>query len=141
MDTVSSDQRRHIMSSVRGKNTKPEVRVRSLLHRLGLRFRLHDRKLPGRPDVVLSKHQTVVFVHGCFWHRHGCKKTTTPKTRADFWQAKFKANVARDRYQRKMLETAGWRVLEVWECELAEEEKLTERLAAAFGKSFRSAAS
>lgn len=134
MDTVSPAQRRYIMASVRGKHTKPEMLVRSLVHRLGLRFRLHDRNLPGHPDLVLPKYRTVIFVHGCFWHRHGCSKTTTPKTRIDFWQAKFDANVARDRRQREALEAAGWRVLEVWECEIAEVDALTARLARTFGK-------
>lgn len=133
MDTVSAEVRRKIMTSVRGKNTKPEVAVRSIVHSLGLRFRLHDRKLTGHPDLVLAKHRTVIFVHGCFWHRHDCSKATSPKTRAEFWQAKFDANVARDAAQREALEADGWRVITVWECELRDPEAIRERLKGLFG--------
>ena len=109
------------MSRIRGKDTKPEVRVRSALHRMGYRFRLHSRNLPGKPDIVLPKHATVVFVHGCFWHRHeDCRYTTTPSTRPEFWQAKFEANVRRDAAIQKDLIKAGWRVATVWECALRE---------------------
>ena len=107
------------MSRIRGRNTKPELRIRSLLHRAGFRFRLHKKGLPGRPDIVLAKYRTAIFVHGCFWHRHrGCKNTTTPSTRFDFWQKKFGDNVSRDARNRAELEADGWRVLTVWECEL-----------------------
>jgi DNA mismatch endonuclease (patch repair protein) len=132
MDTVSTEVRSKIMRSVRGKNTKPEVTVRSIVHSLGLRFRLHDRKLPGHPDLVLAKHCAVIFVHGCFWHRHDCSKATAPKTRADFWQAKFDANVARDARQRTAIESTGWRVLTIWECEVKDSNALRAKLEAFF---------
>jgi DNA mismatch endonuclease (patch repair protein) len=106
------------MSRVRSKDTKPELKVRRAAHALGLRFRLHRKDLPGKPDLVFPKHKTVIFVHGCFWHRHPhCTKASQPKTRADFWNEKFAANVARDSLAEKELETLGWRVLTVWECE------------------------
>lgn len=106
------------MSGIRGKNTKPEMLVRSALHKMGYRFRLHKKDLPGKPDIVLPKYHTVVFVHGCFWHRHsGCKYTYTPKSRSDFWDEKFKKNIERDLTNREELQKAGWVVLTVWECE------------------------
>ena len=107
------------MSRIKGRNTNPEVRLRSLLHRAGFRFRLHAKDLPGRPDVVLPKYRTAIFVHGCFWHRHpGCRNATTPSTRPEFWQQKFQSNVIRDARNRTELEAAGWKVKTVWECEL-----------------------
>lgn len=106
------------MSRVTGKDTKPELAVRRIAHSLGLRFRLHKRDLPGRPDLVFPKHRLAVFVHGCFWHRHeGCRLASTPKTRADFWQAKFETNVARDAAAAEQLAALGWNVLVLWECE------------------------
>jgi len=112
------EKRRLLMGRVRGVDTKPEMVVRRTLHRMGLRFRLHRRDLPGRPDIVLPRHRVAIFVHGCFWHRHpGCRATTTPKTRAEFWAAKFDANVARDRLAETGLAAAGWNVLVVWECD------------------------
>lgn len=131
-DPISSSRSRN-MAAIRGKDTLPELNVRRMIHGLGLRFRLHRRDLPGRPDIVLPRHRTVVFVHGCFWHRHeGCRYTTTPKTRLEFWQAKFDENVARDYRNRIALAGMGWRVLVVWECELRDAETLRERLKAAF---------
>lgn len=124
-----SYQRSRNMAAIRGRDTTPERRVRSLLHQLGYRFRLHRRDLPGSPDIVLPKHHTVVFVHGCFWHRHpGCRYTTTPRTRTAFWQAKFRQNVERDARQISELRAAGWSVVVVWECELRGIEALTTRL-------------
>ncbi|WP_445005895.1 very short patch repair endonuclease [Halomonas mongoliensis] len=106
------------MRAVRQKDTAPEVIVRRLLFRLGLRFRLHVKRLPGSPDIVLRRHSTAIFVHGCYWHRHpGCKHATTPKTNRDYWLPKFKANVERDARQAEALRALGWRVLIVWECE------------------------
>ena len=106
------------MSGIRGKNTKPEMAVRSYLHRAGLRFRLHT-DLPGKPDLVFPKHRTVVFVHGCFWHRHeGCRYTTIPRSNVEFWQLKFTGNVERDARNVAALKEAGWRVGVVWECAL-----------------------
>lgn len=118
MDIVDRKTRSKIMKSVPQKDTKPEMRLRNALHGMGFRYRLHDKRLPGSPDLVFPKYKAVIFVHGCFWHRHGCKQTTTPTTREDFWQAKFKANVERDSKNVRELEATGWRVMTVWECEL-----------------------
>jgi DNA mismatch endonuclease (patch repair protein) len=108
-----------MMSGIRGKNTRPELALRRALHARGFRFRLHSGKVHGRPDLVLPKHRAVVFVHGCFWHRHeGCRYATVPATRPEFWRAKFDANVARDRTVRTTLLDGGWRVATVWECAL-----------------------
>lgn len=109
------------MATIRGRNTAPEVVLRSALHRRGLRFRLHRAGLPGRPDVVLPRHRAVVFVHGCFWHRHpGCRLAYNPRSREEFWQAKFAGTVERDARQRAALLGDGWRVATVWECALRE---------------------
>lgn len=119
MDSLSKERRSWNMGRIRGKDTKPEKVVRSMLHRMGYRFRLHRRDLPGKPDIVLPKYRTVVFVHGCFWHRHkGCKYAYEPKTRKRFWQQKFDENVARDRAARRALCRLGWTSIVVWECEL-----------------------
>jgi len=107
-----------MMSAVRNKNTGPEMIVRKAAHRCGLRFRLHDGRLPGRPDLVLRKSMTVVFVNGCFWHRHpGCKRTTTPASNVEFWATKFESNVARDERNYEMLKLLGWNPVVIWECE------------------------
>ena len=128
-DTVSPDKRSWIMSRIKSKDTKPELAVRSLLFSLGLRFRLHKKGLPGHPDVVLSKSQTAIFVHGCFWHRHkNCRDNSNPATNSEFWQAKFKRNIDRDARNKKELRKLGWRVLTVWECELKSPPKLERRL-------------
>lgn len=106
-----------MMAGIRGSNTSPEIKVRRLLHRHGFRFRLHQRNLPGRPDMVLARYKVCIFVHGCFWHRHpGCRYATTPRTREEFWQLKFAQNVARDTRNRNELLELGWRVIELWEC-------------------------
>lgn len=118
MDTVDKITRSKIMGSVRQRNTGPEVLLRKALHRLGFRYRLNDKKLPGSPDIVLSRYRAVIFVHGCFWHRHGCKKTTTPSTRKKFWEAKFRANINRDSQNIKDLKKTGWKVVVIWECEI-----------------------
>ncbi|MGI5869806.1 MAG: very short patch repair endonuclease [Kiritimatiellia bacterium] len=107
------------MSRIRSKNTRPERLVRSWLHRAGFRFRLHVKTLPGHPDIVLARHRAVVEVRGCFWHRHGCDQTTTPKTNRRFWEAKFRRNVARDARHERELAELGWRLFVIWECELA----------------------
>ncbi len=118
-DLLTPERRSWNMSRIKGKNTGPEVLLRSLLHREGYRFRLHDAKLPGRPDIILPRHRAVIFVHGCFWHRHkGCRFATMPGTRQDFWQDKFDHTVERDRRKQHELELLGWRVLTVWECDL-----------------------
>ncbi|KFC50898.1 hypothetical protein DK37_05285 [Halomonas sp. SUBG004] len=117
------------MKAVRQKNTGAEVLTRRLLHGLGLRFRLHRKELPGSPDVVLPKHETVIFVHGCYWHRHpGCKYASTPKTNQDFWLNKFQRNVERDARNEEALRALGWRVLIVWECETRDWTTLEARL-------------
>lgn len=113
------------MSRIRGRNTKPELLVRSLLHRMGYRFRVHRRDLPGCPDITLPCHKVVVFVHGCFWHRHrGCKFAYTPKSRQDFWEAKFRENTARDQRHGISLRRLGWRTAVIWECETVDERAL-----------------
>ena len=119
-DVVDSKTRSRMMSGIRGKNTRPELLVRKFLHSQGFRFRLHSQKLPGKPDLVLPRYRSVVFVHGCFWHRHpGCARATTPQTNAEFWLTKLEKNVQRDLRNRKSLEAAGWKVFVVWECQLA----------------------
>jgi DNA mismatch endonuclease, patch repair protein len=119
VDPISGQRRSWNMSRIRSRDTAPEVRLRSLLHRAGFRFRLHGSKLPGRPDIVLARYRAVILVHGCFWHRHqNCRNATTPGTRREFWQAKFDSNVARDSRNEAALAAAGWNVLVVWECEL-----------------------
>jgi DNA mismatch endonuclease, patch repair protein len=113
------------MSAIRGKDTKPELTVRSVLHRLGFRFSLHRKDLPGRPDIYLAKHQTVVFVHGCFWHTHDCKYgKVIPKTNADFWKTKRQGNVMRDKQHAADLRKAGITQVVVWECETRDPVKL-----------------
>ena len=117
MDIVSKEVRSRMMGAIRGSNTTPEMKIRKLLHKQGFRFRLHPKDLPGRPDVVLPRYNLCIFVHGCFWHRHsGCRYATTPKTRSEFWQAKFDQNVSRDLQNRARLLDLGWRVFELWEC-------------------------
>ena len=118
-DRISKEHRSWVMSRIRGKHTGPEIRLRSLLHSAGYRFRLHDPKLPGKPDIVLRKYRTAIFVNGCFWHRHkGCPKATDPKSRTDFWKLKFAKTVERDRRKRDELLALRWQVITVWECEL-----------------------
>lgn len=117
MDIVSKEVRSRMMSGIRSSNTAPEMRVRKLLHKHGFRYRLHSPKLPGRPDIVLSRYKLCLFIHGCFWHRHpGCKYATTPRTREEFWRSKFAQNVERDAKNRNELLQNGWRVFEIWEC-------------------------
>lgn len=129
MDKLDPERRSANMAKVRGKDTGPELRVRRLAHRMGLRFRVHRKDLPGRPDLVFVAQRVAVFVHGCFWHRHrGCSRATTPSTRREFWQAKFDATVERDGGQLRELEAMGWRVLVLWECELRDEAILEARL-------------
>lgn len=117
------------MSRIRDRDTKPEKLVRSLLHRLGYRFRLHRKDLPGRPDIVLPKYRTAIFVHGCFWHRHrGCKYAYQPKSRVEFWKKKFLDTVKRDKRNQNELKELGWKVIIVWECELANSGMLQQKL-------------
>lgn len=124
-DIVNKQTRSRMMAGIKGKDTKPKLALRRALHARGFRYRLHSKNVPGRPDLVLSKHEAIVFVHGCFWHRHeGCRYTTTPSTRPEFWQAKFDANVIRDAAIRDQLIEAGWRVATVWECSLRKTDQL-----------------
>ncbi|MCW1432016.1 very short patch repair endonuclease [Novosphingobium sp. JCM 18896] len=119
VDTLTPAQRSERMSRIRSRDTKPEVALRRELHRLGFRFRLHGKHLAGKPDIVLPKYRTVIFVHGCFWHRHqGCKVATTPKSNTEFWIEKFNRNVERDGRNLEQLRNEGWNVIVVWECEI-----------------------
>lgn len=116
-DVVDKATRSRMMAGITSRDTKPELALRSALHRLGLRFRVHDGKLPGRPDIVFPKHRAVVQVHGCFWHRHPeCRFATTPATNREFWTSKFHANIERDDRTQRALEGLGWRTAVVWEC-------------------------
>lgn len=125
-DIVSEEQRSYNMSRIRSKHTKPELLVRSMLHRMGYRFTVNgpkNKQLPGKPDIVLPKYKTIIFVHGCFWHAHkGCKNYCLPKTRTEWWQAKLEGNAARDAKRQIELSELGWKVVVVWECELVKEE-------------------
>ena len=114
MDSVKAEMRSQIMSKVGRKDTQPEVLLRSALHKAGLRYRLHDKSLPGTPDLTFRRFRCAVFVHGCFWHSHGCYRSTIPKSRREFWQAKFEANKNRDERVMVALREQGWRVLVVW---------------------------
>jgi DNA mismatch endonuclease, patch repair protein len=119
VDSLSSERRSWNMSRVKNRNTKPEILVRSLLHRKGYRFRIHSKKLPGKPDIVLPKYKSVIFVNGCFWHRHeNCSDATVPKTRTEFWLNKFEQTVNRDKKNREQLAALGWNVFTIWECEM-----------------------
>lgn len=118
-DRITPEKRSWNMSRIKGKDTKIEVEVRSWLFSRGLRFRKNDKRYPGKPDIVLPKYKTVIFINGCFWHRHaGCKYATTPKTRTEFWLEKFERNVRNDELHRQQLEDMGWKVITIWECQL-----------------------
>ena len=128
-----SSTRSEIMRAVPRRDTGPELAVRRLLHRLGLRFRLHREDLPGTPDIVLPKHRTVLFVHGCYWHRHqGCRFSSDPKTNQAFWETKFASNMERDARKTGELKALGWRVLVVWSCETRDLDRLAARLESEF---------
>lgn len=118
MDILSPEQRHFNMSKIRSKDSQPELIVRRWLWKNGYRYRLYRRDLPGKPDIVLPKYHTVIFVNGCFWHRHGCKYTSTPSTRKEIWKQKFATNVARDKKNAENLYALGWRILIIWECEI-----------------------
>jgi DNA mismatch endonuclease (patch repair protein) len=129
VDVFTKAKRSEVMSGIRSKDTKPEKIVRSLLHRMGYRFRLHVKNLPGKPDIVLPKYKTVIFVHGCFWHRHSnCKYAYTPKSRIKFWKQKFADNVARFKIVQKELRHLQWNVVVIWECELSKPESVIKKL-------------
>ena len=129
MDIVNRRVRSRIMAAVPQRDSAPEMVVRRLVHRMGYRYRLHVRQLAGSPDLVFPRLKRVVFVHGCFWHRHTCKRATTPATRRAFWEEKFEQNKARDRRNSRALRRAGWGVLIVWECWTRRPDRLEERLA------------
>ena len=134
-DIVDRQRRSEMMAGIRGRDTAPEMAVRRIAHRMGLRFRLHRKNLPGRPDLVLPKHRLAVFVHGCFWHRHeGCRYASTPKSRVAFWTEKFESNVARDARQEAALRALGWRVLIIWQCGTRDEAAVESSLAASIGR-------
>ena len=129
MDSLSPERRSWNMSRIRAKDTRPERLVRSLLHSLGYRFRLNRRDVPGRPDIVLPKYRTAIYVHGCFWHRHGgCSLAYTPKTNLEFWSKKFTRNEERDAEVATALKEAGWKQVVIWECETRDEAALARRL-------------
>ena len=129
LDTFSREERAEIMRRVRSTDTRPEVAVRSVLHRLGFRFRLHRKDLPGNPDIVLPKHRAAIFVHGCFWHRHKrCRRAATPATRQQYWLPKFERTVERDKKNRSELRKLGWKVIVIWECRLRKPDRLASRL-------------
>lgn len=128
-DNLTKEQRKKAMSRVRQQDTKPEKIVRSLLHRLGFRFRKNVSSIVGKPDIVLPKYKTVIFVHGCFWHQHkNCRKSARPISNADFWNTKLDKNVERDKKIAQLLKKAGWKIITVWECELKHMEKLEKKL-------------
>ena len=129
VDRLSKEKRSWNMSRIRNRDTIPERKVRSILHAMGYRFRLHRADLPGKPDIVLPRYKLVIFVNGCFWHRHkGCKYAYMPKSRQDFWMNKFNANIERDKQVKHDLIAKGWMVATVWECEIRDEDGLSERL-------------
>jgi len=132
MDKISIQQRSKNMAAVRSRDTAPELVVRSTLHSLGLRFRLHQNSLPGSPDIVLKRHHTIIFVHGCFWHGHDCNRGRPPTSRTEFWLPKLEKNRIRDERQVKKLTSLGWRVLTLWECEIRDLPRLARRLASWF---------
>jgi len=125
---VSPARRSEIMRRVRSKDTKPELIVRKLVHRLGFRFRLHSKRLPGHPDLVFASSRKVIFVNGCFWHRHDCAAAETPLTNRQYWQAKQTRNAVRDKRNKATLLRLGWKTLVIWECEMKDREKLIRRL-------------
>lgn len=133
MDVHSRATRSYNMSRIRSRDTKPEMRVRKLCHSLGLRFRLNDPKLPGKPDLTFKKYRTVIMVHGCFWHSHSCKAgSVTPKTNAEFWSDKRQKTVERDAKKQRELQVLGWKVITIWECETKVEESLRRKIVSEF---------
>ena len=128
-DNLTTEQRKKAMSSVRQQDTKPEKLVRSILHRLGFRFRKNVSSIAGKPDIVLPKYKTIIFVHGCFWHQHeNCRKAARPTSNTEFWNTKLDKNVKRDKQTVKELKSLGWNVLTVWTCEMRDKELLIEKL-------------
>ncbi|MCF7822114.1 MAG: very short patch repair endonuclease [Mariprofundaceae bacterium] len=136
-DTLSPKRRSEIMSRIRGKNTKPELIVRKLVWSMGYRYRLYDKSLPGTPDLVFKRKKKVIFVHGCFWHSHGCSKGNAPKSNLDFWKPKLKATRKRDKKNIQMLRKDGWDILVLWQCELKDINSLSNRINVFLGKEIR----
>ena len=134
VDTLTPEQRSERMSRIRGKNSKAEMTVRRLVHAMGFRFRLHVADIPGKPDIVFTRKRKLIFVHGCFWHRHDCALGRIPKSRLDFWLPKLEKNRARDEANRATLSSQGWNCLTVWECELKDRDALKLRLARFLGR-------
>jgi DNA mismatch endonuclease, patch repair protein len=129
VDHLTKKMRSWNMSRIRSKDTKPEMIVRSLLHRMGYRFRLHRKNLPGKPDIVLPKYKTVIFVHGCFWHRHkNCKRCTTPTSNKEYWMEKFQKNIKQDKMNHRKLVNLRWNVIVIWECEVENLNKKLSRI-------------
>lgn len=128
MDSLSPDARSKRMSLIHARDTGPEMKVRRHLHASGLRYRLHRRDLPGKPDVVFSRHKVANFVHGCFWHAHHCQNGRIPATRSEFWKDKFRINRTRDAKNKRLLQASGWHVITVWECSLSTLPKANKRL-------------
>jgi len=129
MDTLSSFSRSKIMASIRSKDTKPELAVRSALHRMGFRFRLHYSELPGKPDIVLPKYKAVIWVHGCFWHSHSnCGTGKRPKSNVDYWHPKIARNIERDKINRRKIARHGWRNFVVWECDTLDDQKFKKKI-------------
>ena len=129
MDTVNSETRSRIMSRIHGKDTVPEMAIRRLIHGMGYRYRLHDRSLPGSPDLVFRSRKKVIFVNGCFWHRHhGCRLATVPKTNVEYWTEKFRLNSERDRKTHEEFELLGWKILLIWQCEIRDTEKVKRKI-------------
>jgi DNA mismatch endonuclease (patch repair protein) len=129
VDVHTKKQRSYNMSQIHSKDTRPEIVVRSMVHRMGYRYRLHKKELPGKPDLVLARHRKIIFVHGCFWHMHNCRYgKVVPQTNVKFWQKKRLGNVARDKRNIRKLRTAGWKVLVVWECQARDTRQLIKKL-------------
>jgi len=128
MDTVPKRVRSEIMRRVRSIDTKPEMMIRRMIHQMGFRYRLHDEKLPGKPDLVFSSRHKVIFVHGCFWHGHACEAAKLPSSNVEYWRRKRERNVARDRQSLRSIGEAGWNALVVWECDLRKPERVRRRI-------------
>ena len=125
MDHLTPEKRSWNMSRIKSKNTTPEMYMRSALHHAGYRFRLHVKTLPGKPDIVLPKYKTVIFIHGCFWHRHkGCRRATMPSTNKEYWTKKFQQTIERDKKEQRVLKNLNWQVIVIWECELNNKDTL-----------------
>ncbi len=129
MDTLSRQRRSEIMSKIRSKNTKPEIVLRKALFQRGIRYRINDKKLPGKPDIVIPKHNAVIFVHGCFWHDHvGCKRAHMPKSNVNYWESKIRTNKERDEKNKNLLLGLGWKVITIWECEINTVDRLRDSI-------------